>query len=58
MHSMRHHHPHYLDLPLPVHADEPEKGGHRGGHQHWLLITGLILLAIFLIGVTVTGGMG
>jgi hypothetical protein len=25
-------------------------------HRHWLLIVGLILLAILLIGVTVTGG--
>jgi hypothetical protein len=55
---MRYHHPNYLNLPLPVHADEPERNGYRAGHRHWLLIIGLILLAIFLIGVTVTGGMG
>lgn len=54
---MRFHHPHYLDLPIPVHAGEPERHGHRAGHRHWLLIVGLILLTIFLIGVTVTGGV-
>jgi hypothetical protein len=58
MHSLRHHQPRYLDLPLPVHADEPERRGPRTGHRHWLWIIGLILLAIFLIGVTVTGGTG
>jgi len=51
---MRSHHPDIWDLPLPVHAVERE----RSGHRHWLLIIGLILLAMFLIGVTVTGGMG
>ena len=55
---MRHHHPQYVDLPVPVHADEPERSGHRAGHRLWLLMIGLILLAIFLIGVTVTGGVG
>jgi hypothetical protein len=51
---MRYHHPQYLELPLPFHADEPGGPARRG--RHWLLIVGLILLAIFLIGVTVTGG--
>lgn len=55
---MRHHHPHYFDLPVPVHGDEPEWSRDRRAGRHWLLIIGLILLAIFLIGVTVTGGMG
>jgi hypothetical protein len=53
---MRYHHPQYLELPLPFHADEPGKHAHRGRHRHWLLVIGLILLAILLIGVTVTGG--
>jgi len=55
---MRHHHPQYLELPLPARADEPARSGHPAWHRHWLLIAGLILLAIFLIGVTVTGGVG
>jgi hypothetical protein len=45
-----------LELPLPVHADEPGENAHRVRHRHWLLIVGLILLAMLLIGVTVTGG--
>jgi hypothetical protein len=53
---MRHHHPHYLELPLPIHADEAGRRAHPARHRHWLLIAGLILLAILLIGVTVTGG--
>lgn len=53
---MRSHHPQYLELPLPVHADEPGRGAPHTRHRHWLLIVGLILLAILLIGVTVTGG--
>jgi hypothetical protein len=55
---MRYHHPHYLELPLPIHADEAGRHAHpaRHRHRHWLLIAGLILLAILLIGVTVTGG--
>jgi len=50
---MRVHHPHYLELPLPVHADASGTGTRR---RHWLLIIGLVLLAVFLIGVAVTGG--
>ena len=50
---MRYHHPHYLELPLPVHANE---SGARTRRRHWLLIVGLVLLAVFLIGVAVTGG--
>jgi hypothetical protein len=53
---MRYHHPQYLELPLPVHADEPGESARRVRHRHWLLIVGLILLAILLVGVTVTGG--
>lgn len=53
---MRYHHPQYLELPIPVHVDEEGKSVHRVRHRHWLLIAGLILLAILLIGVTVTGG--
>jgi hypothetical protein len=53
---MRYHHPQYLDLPLPFHADEPRRDTRHARHRHWLLIVGLILLAILLIGVTVTGG--
>lgn len=55
---MRHHQPRYVDLPLPIHTDEPEWSRDRRGGRHRLLIIGLILLAIFLIGVAVTGGMG
>jgi hypothetical protein len=53
---MRSHHPQYLELPMPVHADESWGSARRMRHRHWLLIVGLILLAILLIGVTVTGG--
>jgi len=53
---MRHHHPQYLDLPLPAHVDEPGRSMRHLSHRHWLLIAGLILLAILLVGVTVTGG--
>jgi hypothetical protein len=53
---MRYRHPQYLELPLPVHADEPGESAHRVRHRHWLLIVGLILLAILLVGVAVTGG--
>jgi hypothetical protein len=53
---VRPHHPQYLELPLPAHADEPGRDARRERHRHWLLIAGLILLAILLIGVTVTGG--
>jgi len=53
---MRYHHPQYLELPFPVHGAESGEHARRGSHRHWLLIIGLILLAIFLIGVTVTGG--
>lgn len=56
--QMRSHHPDIWNLPLPVHADRLERSGDRAGRRHWLLIIGLILLAIFLIGVTVTGGIG
>jgi hypothetical protein len=52
---MRVHHPQYLELPLPVHTNEPGPA-HHARHRHRLLIVGLIVLAIFLIGVTVTGG--
>ncbi len=50
---MRRHHPQYLELPFPTHF---EAHASLGGRKHWLLIVGLILLAILLIGVTVTGG--
>jgi hypothetical protein len=53
---MRSHHPQYLELPIPVHADEHGRSAHQAGHRHWLLIVGLILLAMLLIGVSVTGG--
>jgi hypothetical protein len=53
---MRTHHPQYLELPIPVHVNEPGRSAHQARHRHWLLIVGLILLAILLIGVTVTGG--
>jgi hypothetical protein len=52
---MPHRHPQYLELPLPVHTDGAVR---RAVHarRHWLLIGALILLAILLIGVTMTGG--
>ena len=53
---MRYHHPQYLELPVPVHVDDPGGHAHRRLHRHWLLIVGLVLLAMFLIGVAVTGG--
>ncbi len=55
---MRFQYPNLWNLPLHIHVDEQERSGHRGGYRHWLLIIGLILLALFLNGVTVTGGMG
>ena len=52
---MRYHHPQYLELPLPIHVDETGGSVHRA-RRHWLLIVALVLLAMFLIGVTMTGG--
>jgi hypothetical protein len=53
---MRYHHSQYSDLPFPIRVDEPGRHAYGVRHGHWLLIVGLLLLAIFLIGVTVTGG--
>jgi hypothetical protein len=46
-------HPHYLDIPWDIHWEQEAAGRHR---HLWWLIAGVTLLAIFLIGVGVTGG--
>ena len=44
-------HPHFLELPWDVQGHRTTTGSHR---HLWWLITMLVLLAIFLIGVGVT----
>jgi len=46
-------HPRYLDIPWEIHWNPKE----TGSHHHLLFIAILILLAMFLIGVGVTGGL-
>lgn len=45
--------PYYLDIPWNLHG----QAGSRRHHSHlWWLIAALTLMAIFLIGVGVSGG--
>jgi len=47
-------HPRYLEIPWDVHWHAEE----TRPHQHfWRLIAGLVLLAMFVIGVGVTSGI-
>ncbi len=48
-------HPQYLEIPLHLHWEAEHGPACRRWKRGWLII-GLVLLAIFLIGVTVTGG--
>lgn len=46
-------HPYYVEIPWNLHG---EALPHRHHHHLWWLIAALTLMAIFLIGVGVTGG--
>ncbi len=46
-------HPRYLGIPWEMHWDQKE----AGTHHHLLLTLILILVAMFLIGVSVTSGL-
>jgi hypothetical protein len=46
-------HPHYLDIPWNLHW---QTGPHRHHNYLWWLIAAVTLMAMFLIGVGVTGG--
>jgi len=45
-------HPRYLDIPWEIHW-HPEAASH---HHRWLIVL-VIVVALFLIGVGVTGGL-
>lgn len=46
-------HPHYLEVPWDIHWHaEP----HRHHRHLWWLIAGVVLVALFLIGVRAAGG--
>lgn len=47
-------HPHYLEIPWDVHWHAEPHAAHR---HLWWLIAGLVLLAVFLIGIEVTSGL-
>lgn len=47
-------HPHYLDIPWDIHWHAEPQGRHH--RLMWWLVAGVTLLALFLIGVGVTGG--
>ncbi len=47
-------HPHYLEIPWDAHRKQVTTGLHR--HLWWLIAT-LILLAVFLSGISVTNGL-
>ena len=47
-------HPHYLEIPWEIHW---RHGGTEPHRRLWWLIAGLVLLAMFLIGVGVTSGL-
>ena len=47
-------HPHYLEIPWGIEGHHANRGTHR---HLWWLITLIVLLAIFLIGVGVTHGI-
>lgn len=40
----------YLNLPLPTHLDEAERGPERSQARLWWLIVGIALLSVFLMG--------
>lgn len=46
-------HPHYLEIPWEVHWHTEPDARHR---LLWWLVAGITLLALFLVGVGVTGG--
>jgi len=48
-------HPQYLEIPLHLHWEAVQSSACLRWRRGWLII-GLVLLAILLIGVTVTGG--
>jgi len=47
-------HPRYLEIPWDVHLHQGETGPHR---RFWRLIAGVVLLAMFVIGIGFTSGM-
>jgi hypothetical protein len=46
-------HPHYLDIPWDIHWQAEPRRSHP---MLWWLVAGVTVLALFLIGVGVTGG--
>jgi len=46
-------HPHYLEIPWEMHWHSEPRATHR---FIWWLVAGATLLAMFVIGVGVTGG--
>lgn len=49
--------PYHLDLDIMVHTEDAPEALSSMHRQHWWLIIVLVLLAVFLIGVGVTGGI-
>lgn len=47
-------HPHYLEIPWDIHWEHETGKPH---HHLWWLIAALVVLAMFLIGVEVVGGL-
>ncbi len=47
-------HPCYLEIPWDLHQHRAGTGPHR---RFWRLIAGVVLLAMFVIGIGVTSGI-
>jgi hypothetical protein len=49
--------PYELDLNILIHHDEAREPASLMYRPHWWLIIALVMAAVFLIGVGVTGGI-